>query len=293
MFSTLFLQDDPMINDIGTNTIMVSARHKTLKDASVYLRDSLTRFARLSRDRFAKYEHIAPWESIRSEVLNVEDLPHTPDSCLRKELPVLADWWYTNLAKYSSTGPVPDCFTLFECALSVREMSSAAAVSAEQLEGHMMHLSASASMTEDAKRESMRSWILRFRASCIKQNNDYIVSNSTQSPEEAPHKRAAEECRIDDVATKKRKRGGSQVLTQRNDIKKARGEAKVILIWEAYHKHHECLESLAGPDQSFFHRSVRPIGQCISTCHGSSTQQFLSAHPDIGTSKFKCTTCTK
>jgi hypothetical protein len=101
-----------MINDIGTNTIMVSARHKTLKDASVYLRDSLTRFARLSCGRFAEYEHIAPWESIRSEVLNVEDLPHTPDSCLRKELPVLADWWYTNLAKYSSTGPdVPDCFT--------------------------------------------------------------------------------------------------------------------------------------------------------------------------------------
>jgi hypothetical protein len=105
------------MDNIAVASISLSARHKTIKNASIYIQDAMTHYSRMQRDRFAKGELVSQWCSIHMESMDPDNLPVTPDTHLIKPLPELANWWYITCLGYTTIGPIPKPVDLYQYAV--------------------------------------------------------------------------------------------------------------------------------------------------------------------------------
>jgi hypothetical protein len=266
---------------------MQSARHKTVQHASTYLRDALTRFARLKRNRFTKDETVSPWESIYSEPNNPDDEPITPDTCLRQPLPQLAHWWYVEIVHYSADGPVPSCFTLSDVAIQQQKDAKSSLLSIEDIENRLIETSNSSLLQGQPKREAMRVWLHKYRTACINTHETFMAQPPTPA---TPAVRADDHVDVEVNAknSKKRVRKGSLEIEERKRVKTAEGEEKVSLVLTAYKKWKERVNLLIAKDQTWFHNSVKNVGACVETCYGGDVARFVLQNPKLAISKYKC-----
>jgi hypothetical protein len=209
---------------------MQSARHKTVQHVSTYLRDTLTRFARLKRNRFTKDETVTPWESIYSEPNNPDDEPITPDSSLRLPLPQLAHWWYVQIIQYSADGSVPNCFTLSDVAVQQQKNTKSSLLSLEDIENCLIETSNSSLLQGQSKREAMHTWLHRYQTACINTHKTFMAQPSPETPTLPDLEVTATK------NSKKRVRKGALELEEKKLIKTAEGEEKVNLVLTSYKK---------------------------------------------------------
>lgn len=90
---------------------------------------------------------------------------------------------------------------------------------------------------------------------------------------------------------KKRKRGGTELVSERDSIldKSSSPESRITAIQSAYLAHKDSLENLVHKDASFFSRSIKKAGKCLLECCNGEIPTFLEANPDFNVaSKYKC-----
>jgi hypothetical protein len=88
--------------------------------------------------------------------------------------------------------------------------------------------------------------------------------------------------------SKKRVRSGILEIEERKQISAAKGQEQVHLVLTAYKKWKERVNLLLAKEQTWYHRSLKPVGGCIDLCYGGDVAKFVLAHPKLSISKYKC-----
>ena len=314
----------PEINDIGLSLLMVAARHKTERHMRTYILDCVSRWESTQLDRFAVGNSVSRWRSIGPiKDTEIENVPITPDTVLKKDLPELADWWFRTVVRFPSTAVLPNSKTLLEYALSVRGQLSnkpESAATADSTASRVAEVFENSIMTTEEKKALCVRLLSDLQEQAAKRQRQALLLKDPEEEEPAtsvptadrpattafvtptkktpsPRKRqkksfaALLEEESSPSPAKKRARGGSAILEERALIKDTKDTAaKYAHLCAAVEKYKSTVRLLRASDQTFYH-SIRRLQKCVETCHNGDLTNFMAGKSTMAVSKFRCSKC--
>jgi hypothetical protein len=282
-----YLGDEELVvNDLGLACLMTDARHSSVHHASTYLQDACARFAREKRNDCGvlKGNQISPYESIYSSHQSVSQMSElSATGRNKKTLPEVVYWWYLTVLGYSPTAPVPSCFELLKLVAQKENRAATITPSDQAIEDGILAIALNPSIDSYTKTMAIKRWLKNVVSSPSEPPQGCLAYESTSDPDGKLPPTVS--------LRKKRRRGGTESVSERDSIldKSASPEERITAIQSAYLAHKDSLENLVHKDASFFNRSIKNAGRCLTECCKGDISDFFRVNPDFNVaSKFAC-----
>ena len=281
---------------------MNAARHKSERHMRTCILDCFSRWESAQLDRFSKHGNkISRWQSIGpASNSQVDEIPLTPDSHLKKELPELADWWVLDVLKVPPNTPPMNCTSLLSYAMKARFLHKGSVpLDVNSTEKLLSQVYSSTAISTDTKKQQALQVLANYPSQAISAYRDSQQLTLVVSPQEE----GTTEGTVGLVTPVKKKkptatwsrsprvRGGNVTIPERSLINKTSDiQSKYAFVTHAISEYNSQYSSLTRSDQTFLHR-IKRFARCVEVCYDGDIDEFAESNPKFALSKYHCDKC--